>query len=286
MAGSTLMRRPALWAILILSATLPAGLSAPARADVLPFTGPWQVTLGAITGTAGRAFGMDATANGQVLNLNALTGQGKAAARTESTIILPGGPDTAGTRVNFARPFTLPPGFMYTLNIGASLAGDLIVRDPLGLLNPATDSADVTANALMEVQGGAIVLDIVPGGFGLGFSAVGGASTVTHIDTGVIRNSTAIASIPPGDYDIFGTLRVDASSTKTFPLTNLEADFFSFGSFAVFGSVDKFEILPPPVPHPSSAELLLLGGCVLLGYARLRSRAGSLPSCKTALPPM
>jgi hypothetical protein len=264
----TVTRRRAVTAAVFVVMTVLQG-AAPARADMLPFTAPWQVTLGVKTGAASRSFGFGAPPDGVIQNVTAPIGIGNAEAHTRG---IPTRPDSADTKVTFFRPFTLAPGNNYTLTLAASLFGDL------NIFSPVRDLATVTADAFIEEAGGPIVLSI-DGPLGINFflgRGTGSPATSMKVDTGVLRVSTAVGAVAPGNYDIFGKLQVDATTTfSTFPLhTNAEANFFP--DFAIGGAVSTAPAPPPPAPalpgvrEPLSAVLFGIGSLSLLGFALRR----------------
>src|ERR1043166_117516 len=244
MTGIQSVLRELLWAGLRTGFAFLLIAAIPSQANVLPFTGPWVVTLGPKAGDAKTAFGQDAVNDGDVLNTTALIGVGKASAVTPSA--LPGSSATSSTKVTFFRPFTLPPGATYTLKINGSLFGSLFT-----LVGP-TDTAGVSANVFIEVQNGPLVLNLSPsGGLAFDFDAPTPTAKSISIDTGVISNQTAIGAIAPGDYDIFGSLSVFASTSLSLsPLTNALAELFTAG-LSIGGAVDVVRLAPPPPAAPA-----------------------------------
>lgn len=227
----------------------PQAYAGPTPSGPLPFTEPWQVApSSAVIGDA--TFGF--------LNVNNAIGNAVASARNPFFPL--GGAAASSASISFFRPFTLAPGAMYTLSLDASLSGNLRTLF-------ATDTANVNADALIEEQGGPIVLNLTPG---LGISyTISAPITTLPIDTGVTKASTAVGAIPPGDYDIFAHLDVTASTTRNlFAGVEAVANIYNSG-FLVSGVVTA--VTPPaPVPTLSPVSSLALLAVAFAGLGLIR----------------
>jgi hypothetical protein len=253
-----------------LSALTTVIVPASAFALPLPWTAPWTVAFpGRFVGNTGAAtlaaFGTAAgQVHGQINPLPNVDDPFKARAQASASADWPDS-DFASAMVTFSRPFLLPPGTTYDVNMSAVATGGLVVSDP------TTDSASMSAMVCIgpAVAGVAAFLCINNADHPNFAAAAPPLASGIHT-TGLIAKGTVGFPVAPGLYEMRGFLSVAAATNPGFLGSGL-ADVQYFFSFEGTGGYEPKEA--DPAPEPSALALVIGGVGAVVSWRRRRRTA-------------
>jgi hypothetical protein len=233
-----------------------------ASASLLPYSAPWNVTLGACAGNGAckNAFGTPPT-NGVVAGTTSYPAV--VSAWAESTSVVSAG--NASTSVEFNRPLTLPAGGPYTICLSAALNGTLEADN-------TTDSAAVTGCAVFGPVGGVGIVSI---GCQVGPWMITAPPPVGALPVaiGTTTVCSAINSVAAGNYEVRGSLSVSSLANTTLTGHGLSNFFAQDGSadFVVSGNYQVTQVAPAPAPALGFSTVVFMAvALVAIGWVFLR----------------